>query len=175
MPKIIKTSVALSLLGTALAAALYCVFPIGILLTLAITLGTIAYHLLVRLLMGSVLGSPALVRPDYAGGWFRVRPWEQRLYKALKVKAWKNKLPTYSPEGFSHKLHSWEEIAANMCRSELVHEANAALSFVPLAFSIKFGSFGVFLATSVCGAAFDLAFVIIQRYNRGRISRLISR
>ena len=84
-------------------------------------------------------------------------------------------MPTYSPEAFSPRLHSWEEIVRATCQSELVHEANIALSFPPLLASLWFGAFGVFLITSLCGAAFDLSFVVMQRYNRGRIVKLASR
>lgn len=57
------------------------------------------------------------------------------------------------------------------CQSETVHEVNMLLSFVPLLFSIWFGSLDVFLITS-CGAAL---FVIMQRYNRPRLMRLMRR
>ncbi|MDE7358215.1 MAG: hypothetical protein K2N39_02075 [Lachnospiraceae bacterium] len=43
----------------------------------------------------------------------------------MKVKTWKDKMPTYYPE--------------------------------------------IFLITSICGAAFDLLFVMMQRYNRTRL------
>ena len=66
-----------------------------------------------------------------------------------------------------------DEIAQAMCQAELVHETIVILSFVPVAFSAVFGAFWVFLITSLCAAAFDLMFVIIQRYNRPRIIRLI--
>lgn len=175
MPRLIKPAAALSLAGAAAAALLYGYFGFGILLTLAITLGTTAYHLLARLLSGAVLGSPALFHPDYTRGWYRVRQWEMKLYRALKVRAWKDKMPTYSPEAFSPRLHSWEEIAGAMCRSELVHGVNALLSLVPLIAPLWFGAFWVFLVTSLCGAAFDLSFVVIQRYNRGRLGKLAAR
>jgi hypothetical protein len=81
--------------------------------------------------------------------------------------------PTFEPNVFNPKLHTWDEIAQAMCQAELVHETIVILSFVPVAFSAVFGAFWVFLITSLCAAAFDLMFVIIQRYNRPRIIRLI--
>lgn len=172
MPKLLKFTVALSFAVTVAAAALYGRFGEGVFLTLAVTFGTITYHLGVRLLSGAVFGRAVKVS---GRGWFRVRPWEMELYKLLRVKAWKDKMPTYSPEAFSPRLHSWEEIAGAMCRSELVHEANALLSFLPLIASKWFGAFYVFLVTSLCGAAFDLSFVAIQRYNRGRLVKIADR
>ena len=93
----------------------------------------------------------------------------------MKVKTWKDRMPSYNPEIFSNKKHTWDEIAQSMCQSELVHETNIILSFIPLIASIYFGSFYVFLITSVCGAVFDLLFVIMQRYNRPRIVKIALR
>lgn len=175
MPKLIRFTVAVSLAVAAAAAALYWRSGEGVFLTLAITFGTITYHLGARLLSGAVFGRAVKLRWDYTKGWFRVRPREMELYKLLRVRAWKDKMPTYSPEAFSPRLHSWEEIAAAMCRSELVHEANALLSFLPLVASGWFGAFYVFLLTSLGGAAFDLSFAAIQRYNRGRLGKIAAR
>lgn len=175
MPKALNAIAFISLTAAVLAAALYSVFQLSILLTLAITFGATAYHLLMRLAVGAVLGSPAFLRPDHTRSRYRVRPWEQRVYELLRVKAWKDKMPTYSPESFSPKLHGWEELAVNMCCSERVHETNAALSLVPLIAPLWFGAFWVFLITSLCGAAFDLSFAVIQRYNRMRIAKIASR
>jgi len=49
------------------------------------------------------------------------------------------------------------------------------LSFIPLLFSIWFGSAGVFLITSCLAALLDAAFVMVQRYNRPRLLRLIQK
>ena len=49
------------------------------------------------------------------------------------------------------------------------------LSFVPVAFSVWFGSLGVFLITSFAAFLFDSVFVILQRYNRPRLMRLAGR
>ena len=49
------------------------------------------------------------------------------------------------------------------------------LSFLPLAFSLVFGSFPVFLITSILSAALDLVFVALQRCNRPRLMRLIQK
>lgn len=98
----------------------------------------------VLILLGAALGSPAFMRPNYTKGWYRTRPWEQKVYNALRVREGKDKMPTYSPEAFSPRLHGWEESAVNMCCSERVHEVSALLSFVPLGASLWFGAFWVF-------------------------------
>lgn len=84
-------------------------------------------------------------------------------------------MPTYDPSAFDTKQHTLEDICIAMCHSELVHETIAVLSFLPLFAAIPFGAFPVFLITSLVAAAFDLSFVIVQRYNRPRVVRLIER
>lgn len=161
--------------ATIIAAILYRCLGEDMYLTLAITFGTTAYHFGMRLLVGLLYNVIMNNRADYTKKWYQIRLWEQRVYQFLKVKTWKDKMPTYSPEMFSIQNHSWDEIAQAMCQAEMVHETNMVLSFLPMIAAKWFGSFGVFLITSVCGAAFDLVFVIIQRYNRTRVVKLALR
>ena len=84
-------------------------------------------------------------------------------------------MPTYDASAFSHREHSWDEIAQATCQSELVHETNIALSFLPVLASKWFGACYVFLATSLGGAVFDLSFVAMQRYNRACIIKIAFR
>ncbi len=114
-------------------------------------------------------------RADLNRRWYQPRPWEGKLYRALRVKSWKDHMPTFYPDKFSPEKHTWEEIAQTMCQSELVHETNILMSFLPLAAAIPFGAFWVFFLTSLGGALFDLSLVILQRYNRPRVLRLAQR
>ena len=175
MPKLVKHLTIFSLIASLAAASSFYWTRSGALLTLAVTFGTAAYHLGVRHLVGSIYDARMGDRADLTRSWYQPRPWEKRLYELLRVKRWKDRMPTYYPETFSPKLHTWEEIAQAMCQSELVHETNAVLSFVPLLFSRFFGSFYVFLLTSAAAAAFDLMLAMMQRYNRPRIMRLARR
>ena len=93
----------------------------------------------------------------------------------MKVKIWKDKMPTYDADTFSLELHSMEEIVMAMCQSEIVHEIIAVLSFAPLFLAIRFGTFWIFFITSILAAGFDMMFIIMQRYNRPRIVRFIDR
>lgn len=173
MPKaMMKFTVVFSFIITVLAAILFYYFKKDLYLTLAITFGTITYHLGMRLLVGLFYNAVMKNRADYTKKWYQIHSWESKLYQILKVKTWKNKMPTYQPESFSNKKHTWNEIAQAMCQSELVHETNIILSFLPLMASRWFGAFYVFFVTSVCSALFDLLFVIIQRYNRPRVVKM---
>lgn len=168
---LIGTSVS-AVAGAVVSAVLYHVFYAPWLLTAAITLGTISYHLVMRLLVGGIVTITMHNHADYHKKWFQLSHFEERLYSGLKVKRWKNHLPTYAPESFSPEKHTFDEIAQAMCQSEIVHEINMVLSFPPLLASLWFGSFAVFCITSIAAACFDLLFVIVQRYNRPRIVKI---
>ncbi len=175
MPKLMKLVTIVSFTAAVITAILFCCFHKDIYLALSITFGTTFYHLGIRLFVGMLYNIGMKNRADYTKSWYQIHSWENRLYRFLKVKAWKDKMPTYHPESFSYKKHTWNEIAQAMCQSELVHETNIILSFVPLIASRWFGSFYVFLITSVCSAVFDLIFVIMQRYNRARVIKIALR
>lgn len=144
-------------------------------LGLLITFGTISYHFVMRLLTGWMIDRLLNNRVDYHKKWFQVSDIEQKVYKKLKVKKWKGKMGAYDPDCFDNKLHTWDEIAQAMCQAELVHEVIIVLSFVPVLAAIPFGALPVFVITSVLAACFDGMFVMMQRYNRPRIMKLMER
>lgn len=165
--------IAVALFGCALVSTIvYRLTQEGIWLTLAFTFGTTFYYFFIRLLVGSVYNNLMKNRAHTAGKWYQMRPWEKKLYEVLRVKKWKNKMPTYEKDFFDPGLHSWDEIAQAMCQAELVHETSMVFGFLPLLCAVWAGAFPVFLITSVAAACFDLIFVIIQRYNRPRIMKL---
>ena len=164
-----------SILVTAVFCIIYQIIPLEIFTAIVITAGTISYHFWMRLFVGNVLNSLLNNKVDYNKKWFRVGKAEQNLYRILKVKKWKKYFPTYDPNVFDKNRHSWREIAEAMCQSELVHETIAVLSFLPITFSRWFGSTLVFSLTSLFSALFDLMFVIIQRYNRPRVLKMLSK
>lgn len=142
---------------------------------LYITFMTFSYHFVMRLIVGAVMFPLFKKKYDYNSKWFTQKPFEKKLYKFLRVKRWKEKVPMWTPGGFSTTNHTLSEIAIGMCNAEAVHEAIVALSFVPILFSIKFGVPAVFIITSILAAAVDMIFVIVQRYNRPRIVKLINK
>lgn len=173
MAKGMKILALISTLLTVAFIGLYQAYEVSI--SFAITFGTIAYHLCMRLLVGEIYDRILHNRVDYNRRWFQVGSTEKKLYKLLRVKSWKTSMPTYDPSVFDPKLHTWDEIAQATCQSELVHETNAVLSFLPILAAIWFGDLTVFLITSVLAACYDLLFVILQRFNRPRIVKLIKR
>ena len=169
----LKLAAALSLAATVLLGVLYAVTACDILLSLAITCGTFAYHLIMRLLVGLIFTLLMRNRANYRARWYRVGEREQAMYKRLGVHKWKRHMPSYDGASFDMKTHRPDEIAQVMCQSELVHETIVALSFLPIAAGHFFGAYPVFVATSVLAAAIDASFAVVQRYNRPRILKLI--
>ena len=144
------------------------------LFTVAITLGTCFYHFAMRLIVGLLcIDTIFHNKMNYNRWWFRERKGEARFYKILHVQNWKKHLPTFKPEYFDIKKHSIEEIIQATCQAEVVHEIIMVLSFVPVIFTVWFGALLAFLITSCVAFCFDSIFVILQRYNRPRLIRLL--
>ena len=146
----------------------------GIILWTGITAFTIMYHFWVRIIMGNISN----LFKKYINckqWWFKEKNFEKQFYKLLHVKQWKDKALTYNPESFSLKHHSLEEIANTMVKSELDHWINEAISLSTLLFAIPWGQFWIFLITAIAAMIFDAQFIVIQRYNRPRIMRILEK
>ncbi len=173
MAKIMKWTAVISGIFTLAFAVWYGFAGCGALYSLAITCGTVFYHFSMRLAVGHTINAVFKNRMNPERPWFRARKFERKLYKLLRVRAWRAHVPTYAPDTFSREKHTWREIAMATCQAEVVHETIALLSFVPLLFAIPFGEFWVFLITSVCAALYDTVFVVLQRYNRPLILKVV--
>ncbi len=172
MAKTMKRISIISLLLTICFFVLYKVTDYRFLVPFAITFGTIAYHFSIRLMIGIIVDLIMHNKADYQKKRYQVSKFEMKLYQKLKVKKWKNHMPTFDVDTFDISKHSWDEIAQATCQSEIVHEIDVIFSFVPVVFSIWFNSFWVFLITSIGGAMYDLMFVAMQRFNRTRILKM---
>lgn len=139
-----------------------------------ITAFTIMYHFWVRIIMGNV-SKLFKNHINYKQWWFKERKFEKKFYELLRVKKWKGKALTYNPESFSLKEHSLEEIVNTMSKSEVDHWINEAISLSTILFSIVWGQFWIFFITAIAAMIFDSQFIIIQRYNRPRLVRIIEK
>ncbi len=144
----------------------------GVVLWIGIVSFMIMYHFWLRIIMGNVT---KLFKIDRNHWWFKELPFEKGLYKLLKVKNWKGKALTYNPEHFSLKKHSLDEIANVTAKSEVDHWVNEAISVSSIFFSILWGEFWIFLITAVAAMIFDAQFIVIQRYNRPRLLKLMEK
>lgn len=135
---------------------------------------TIMYHFWVRIIMGNV-SKLFKKHINYKQWWFKEKSFEKGLYKLLHVKEWKGKALTYNPESFSLKQHSLEEIANTMVKSEIDHWINEAISLSTLLFIIPWGRTWAFVISAIVAMIFDSQFIIIQRYNRPRILKVLEK
>jgi len=172
-PRVMKSTALITLVFTVVFAWLYRRTGQDWLLTTAITAGTTFYHFAMRLTVGAIV--PRCIKNSMKNPWFHQKPFEAKLYDTLKVKRWKDRMPTYDPASFSLRENTLEQIVDNCCVSEAVHEVIIALSFVPLLFALLWGAFPVFLITSVLSALYDSCFAIMQRYNRPRLIRILAK
>ena len=172
-----KTMISLTLISLVLfviTLAFALILPKNsLLLTFSITFGTTFYHFAMRLSVGAVV--PRCVRHPMKQPWFQQKAFEEKLYTALKIKHWKHRMPTYDPASFSLRENTLEQIVQNSCVSEAVHEVIILFSFIPLFFALWWGAFPAFLFTSVLAALFDSCFVMMQRYNRPRLIRILEK
>jgi len=135
---------------------------------------TIMYHFWVRIIMGNV-SKLFKKNINYRQRLFKERKFEKKLYKLLCVKEWKGKALTYNPESFSLKEHSLEEIANTMSKSEVDHWINELISLSTLLFIIPWERAWAFCISAIVAMIFDSQFIIIQRYNRPRIVKIIEK
>ena len=161
--------------GTVLLSVLYQKTVCEVFLPLTITFGTISYHAAMRLLVGLAFRVVMQNRANYQKRWYHVGEHEMAFYEKLGIKNWKRRMPTYDHTLFDPRVHTWADIAQAMCQAELIHETIALLSFLPIAAGIWFGAYPIFIVTSVLAAGCDMLFVMMQRYNRQRIMKLLER
>ncbi len=150
-------------------------YKTGFLFSAAITFGVTFYHFAMRLAVGYSVEKIFAKNINYNCKWFAPKKFEHRIYKKLKVRKWKGKVPTFNPEQFDVEKHTLDEIIRSMCIAEIVHEVIFLLSFLPIFLAIPFGDFWIFFITSIISTNFDLVFIILQRYNRPRVINLLYR
>jgi len=144
-------------------------------LLIGIVAFTIMYHFWVRIFMGNV-SKLFKKHINYNQSFFKERSFEKGLYNFLRVKDWKGKALTYNPESFSLKEHSLEEIANTMTKSEIDHWINEAISLTSILFSFIWPElFLAFLISAIAAMIFDSQFIIIQRYNRPRVIKILEK
>lgn len=132
----------------------------------------IMYHLWLRIIMGNV---SKLFKINQNSWWFHEKKFEKSLYKFLRVKKWKGKALTYNPEAFSLEKHTLSEIAQVMTKSEVDHWINEIISLLSILFSLIWGEAWIFVLTAIFAMIFDAQFIVIQRFNRPRILRILEK
>ena len=132
----------------------------------------ILYHFGLRILFGEITKR---FRINYNHPFYRQRSFEKKLYKLLRVRKWKDKVLTFEPDMYDFQSRTLSQLATTMSKSELDHWINEIISVFSIFFSIIWGVFPVFLMTAVLAMLFDAQFIIVQRYNRPIVLRLMKR
>lgn len=161
---------------TVVFAVLHHIYHQGWMSSVYITFLTISYHFSMRLIVGetvTVIYRNREFNLDSVG--FRIHSFEKDLYRRLNVKKWKLHMITAKPEQFDLRENSMDDLLHNMAQAELVHRIIMVLSFAPILLIIPYGAPMVFIVTSIIAALIDLQFVIIQRYNRPRVMKLLKK
>ena len=113
---------------------------------------------------------------------FRSLPFEQdgRIYEKLKIRAWQIRVPDMSrilpalmpPKQFRGERERLPEMIRETCVAELTHELLSMLGLLCLAIWPGAGGVIVTLVYILIG---NLPFILIQRFNRPRLLRLLAR
>ena len=164
------------LLCILLAAAGLCLYYTDVwahaaVLWTGITTFTILYHFGGRILLGKLTLHMPL---DHKHFWFREKRFERKLYKLLRVRKWKEKVLTFDPDAFDLSKHTYEELVLTMTKAETDHWINELLSLTTLLFALLWGHFWLFFGTAVAAMLFDAQFIVVQRYNRPVLLRVIA-
>lgn len=148
---------------------------LSIMETITITIGITLYHFVMRLLVGTIIDLIMKNRANYKNMWFREKCFEKKLYDLIRVRAWKKYLPTYNPDTFDTSKKTIIEIIGSTCQAEIVHEVIMVLSLLPIIFIPLLGGISAVIVTSILAMLFDGLFVILQRYNRIKLIKVMNR
>lgn len=163
------------LVGFAILLPMFIVTENPIVEVITITIGITLYHFAMRLSVGTVVNLIMKNTANHRSVWFREKRFEKRFYHLLRVRKWKKYIPTYHPDTFDTDKKTVKEIIGATCQAEIVHEVIMALSLLPIAVIPFLGGAAAIFTTSVLSMLIDFVFVILQRYNRPKLIRVMER
>ncbi len=163
------------LVGFAIVLPIFIVTRNDIALTFTISIGVTLYHFAMRLAVGVVVNTIMKNKANHNNGWFREKRFESKFFKLIRVRSWKKRLPTFNPDTFDIEQKTIKEIVGASCQAEIVHEVIMALSLLPIIFIPFLGGAVAIVITSVLAMLYDSLFVILQRYNRPKLVRVMER
>ena len=163
------------LIGFAISLLIFILTNDAVIEAVTITIGVILYHFAMRLAVGTVVNLIMKNKANHESVWFCEKPFESKLYRLIRVRKWKKHLPTYSPDTFDAAQKTVREIIGATCQAEVVHEIIMLLSLLPIALIPFLGAAAALIITSVVAMLIDSLFVILQRYNRPRLVRVMKR
>lgn len=132
----------------------------------------ILFHFGGRIFMGEMTKK---LKINYNHPFYKQRKFEKKLYKILRVRKWKDKVLTFEPEMYDFQNRTLPQLATTMAKSELDHWINEIISIISIFFTLIWGCFPAFFISAVLAMIFDAQFIIVQRYNRPIVLRLMQR
>jgi hypothetical protein len=168
------SAIALTLIVAIISFALYYLgrYDNDIVLWMGIISFMIFYHFGLRIFMGEMTKKLTI---SYTHPWYKQRKFEKKLYRLLRVRSWKDKVLTFEPDKYDFQNRTLEELATTMAKSELDHWINEVISITSVFFAFIWGVFPAFIITAILAMLFDAQFIVVQRYNRPIVLRLIGR
>ena len=168
------STILLTVLISAVCFGLYYsgTYKSGIILWAGIVSFMILYHFGLRIFFGNVTNK---FKINYSHPWYKPRKFEEGLYKLLLVRKWKEKVLTFEPDKYDFENVTLEELATTMSKSELDHWINELLSIFSMLFTFVWGCAPAFVISAVAAMLFDAQFIVVQRFNRPIVIRLINR
>lgn len=156
---------------------------LAVLISLLNTAFWFALHFGIAYLLSLLPDKAQLKLYDYNRPYFRVSEKETRRLSRLKVPLWKDRLPQFN--ALFDKRHIGEVSAEHIkefitvtCQAEIIHLSIAVLGFLSLLFPVIFNDmdlFPMYLGIAIFIGLCQIPFVLIQRYNRPRLLRVLKR
>ena len=163
------------LIGFAVFLTIYIVTNHDVIEAITITLGIALYQFAIRLAVGAAVNLIMNNKANYKNVWFREKSFENKLYRLIRVRKWKKYVPTYTPDTFDTTKKTVKEIVEATCQAEIVHEVIMIFSLLPITLIPLLGGAVAMIITSVLSMMIDSVFVILQRYNRPKLVRVMER
>ena len=148
------------------------IFAHAAILWIGITTFMILFHFGLRILFGEVTKR---IKIDYRHPWFRRRGFERALFRLLRVRQWKAKVLTFDTAAYDFENRTPAQLAATMAKSETDHWINEIISLVSILFALVWGQVAIIVGTAILAMLFDAQFIIVQRYNRPIVLRLMEK
>lgn len=135
----------------------------------------LGYNFLIRTIIGQTVTFFLRNKNQFnlESAWLRPKKSEKKLYRFLKVKKWKKHAITAIPEQFDTKTLPLEIIVKNMIQAELVHLIIIFAVLLPIIFARQAEFTLLVVIVSLLSAVWDMQYVILQRYNRPKVVRLM--
>lgn len=116
---------------------------------------------------------------------YRVRNWEMRFYRFIRLPFWKDKLPQHNSDFDKRRLP--EKITREYlvtyifitCRAEVIHYITGVVGYFSLLFCLMSENLAelrdFYFAVATAQLIGNIPFSMIQRYNRYRLERVLTR